>query len=116
MYIKIGETVINISKLNTKIQNFNKTALVLAEENLLSLTLNSLPHNVDSINITMGYPLKDIPIASLFEKLFKLHLNQQKFSNTAIKFYYKDKGYLAIIGRSKAIFDFGWFTLNGRVG
>jgi ATP-dependent helicase/nuclease subunit B len=79
-----------VGELISKIQNFNKTALVLAEENLLSLTLNSLPHNVDSINITMGYPLKDIPIASLFEKLFKLHLNQQKFSNTAIKFYYKD--------------------------
>lgn len=80
-----------VGELISKIQNFNKTALVLADENLLSLTLNSLPNNVDSINITMGYPLKDIPIASLFETLFKLHLNQQKFSNNNKPiFYYKD--------------------------
>ena len=33
-----------------------------------------------------------------------------------IKFYYKERGYLATIGRSKAIVDFGWFTLKGRMG
>ncbi len=71
--------------------DFNKTALVLADENLLSLALNSLPNNVNNINITMGYPLKDIPIAQLFEKLFKLHLNQLKFNKVAEdQFYYKD--------------------------
>ena len=32
------------------------------------------------------------------------------------KFYYKNRGYLATIGRSDAIVDFGWFTLKGRVG
>ena len=39
----------------------------------------------------MGYPLKDMPIADLFEKLFKLHLNQLKFNKAAEhQFYYKD--------------------------
>ena len=32
------------------------------------------------------------------------------------KFYYKNRGYLATIGRSDAIVDFGWFTLKGRIG
>ncbi len=78
-------------ELLSKLENFNKTALVLADENLLTLTLNSLPNNVKNINITMGYSLKDIPIASLFDKLFKLHLNQQKFNKVAgQQFYYKD--------------------------
>jgi ATP-dependent helicase/nuclease subunit B len=78
-------------ELLSKFDNFNKTALVLADENLLSLTLNSLPTKVENINITMGYPLKDIPIAGLFEKLFKLHLNQQKFNKgKEHQFYYKD--------------------------
>jgi len=78
-------------ELISKLENFNKTALVLADENLLTLALNSLPNNVKNINITMGYSLKDIPIASLFDALFKLHLNQQKF-NKKIEhiFYYKD--------------------------
>ena len=78
-------------ELLSKIENFSKTALVLADENLLTLTLNSLPNNVKSINITMGYPLKDIPLASLFDALFKLHLNQYKFNKEAEHlFYYKD--------------------------
>jgi hypothetical protein len=80
-----------VGELLTKFKDFNKTALVLADENLLTLTLNSLPKNVENINITMGYPLKDIPLANLFEKLFKLHLNQQKFNKvTELQFYYKD--------------------------
>jgi len=78
-------------ELLSKMMNFSKTALVLADENLLTLMLNSLPNNVKNINITMGYPLKDIPVASLFDALFKLHLNQHKFNKEAEHFfYYKD--------------------------
>ncbi|MFA5300303.1 MAG: PD-(D/E)XK nuclease family protein [Lutibacter sp.] len=78
-------------ELLAKLENFDKTALVLADENLLPLTLNSLPNNVKNINITMGYPLKDIPLASLFDALFKLHLNQYKFNKEeSNEFYYKD--------------------------
>ena len=47
-------------------ENLDNTALVLADESLLSLTLNSLPDNVDKLNITMGYFLKDMPIAGFF--------------------------------------------------
>jgi len=80
-----------VGELLSGFENFNETALVLADENLLSLTLNSLPNNVQNINITMGYPLKDIPVAGLFDKLFKLHLNQQKFNKVEVQqFYYKD--------------------------
>ncbi|WP_299525898.1 PD-(D/E)XK nuclease family protein [uncultured Lutibacter sp.] len=78
-------------ELISKLENFNKTALVLADENLLTLALNSLPNNVKNINITMGYSLKDIPIASLFDAIFKLHLNQQKFNKVEEQvFYHKD--------------------------
>lgn len=80
-----------VGELLSKFDNFNKTALVLADENLLTLTLNSLPNKVKNINITMGYPLNDIPLANLFEKLFKLYLNQQKFNKESEEqFYYKD--------------------------
>lgn len=48
-------------------------------------------------------------VASVIKKII---LNDQ----TKIKFYYKERGYLATIGRSKAIADFGWFTLKGRTG
>lgn len=80
-----------VGELLSAFENFKETAVVLADENLLSLALNSLPNNVQHINITMGYPLKDIPLASLFDKLFKLYLNQNKFNKVnQHQFYYKD--------------------------
>ena len=36
--------------------------------------------------------------------------------NNPKKFYYKNRGYLATIGRSNAIVDLGWITLKGRMG
>lgn len=72
-------------------KNFNNTALVLADENLLSLAVNSLPNTISGVNITMGYPLKEIPLANLFESIFKMHLNQQKFDKKQVnEFYFKD--------------------------
>lgn len=65
-------------------EKLEKTAVVLGEEDLLLPVLNSLPPNVKDLNITMGFPLKNAPISSLFEKLFHIHLN------AASGYYYKD--------------------------
>lgn len=73
------------------IEDYRNTAFVLGDEKILGIAANSLPKEVERINITMGYPLNDIPIAIVFEKLFKLYLNQEKFSKEAVnEFYYKD--------------------------
>lgn len=73
------------------IEDYRNTALVLGDENLLGIAANSLPKEVERINITMGYPLKDIPLAIVFEKLFRLYLNQLKFSKETVnEFYFKD--------------------------
>lgn len=77
----IGTLLNNLQKDNQYLQN---TAVVLGDENLLIPVLNSLPLTIEALNITMGFPLKSIPIASLFESLFHLHKTP---SNT---FYYKD--------------------------
>jgi len=80
-----------VGDLLSKFNNYSKTAVVLADENLLNITLNSLPKQVEKVNITMGYPLKDVPLANLFLNLFKLHLNQEKFGKIdQVEFYYKD--------------------------
>ncbi len=60
------------------------TAVILGDENLLLPVLNSIPKKIEAINITMGFPLKSIPLASLFEQLFSLQINYQS------KYYYKD--------------------------
>ena len=75
----------------SKLPNYNNTALVLADESLLPITLNSLPKNVNAINITMGYPLKDIPTTSLIFSIFQLFISQEKLQKKLMnQFYYKD--------------------------
>ena len=77
----IGELLDHLFKSKEYLSN---TAIVLSDENLLIPLLNSIPKNIGPINITMGLPLKSIPIALLFETLFKLH----KTPRTSL--YYKD--------------------------
>jgi len=77
-----------LSKIN-KNDSFQNTALVLNDESLLNVVLNSLPEAVDKVNITMGYSLQNIPLAILFEILFKIHTNNITFNNTN-QLYYKD--------------------------
>ena len=71
--------------------NHNNTALILADENLLPLTLNSLPSTIDKVNITMGFPLKELPLANFFNSIFEMYLNQEKMGiSEKYLFYYKD--------------------------
>lgn len=80
-----------IAEILENSKNLNNTALVLADETLLPIALNSLPKNVNGINITMGYPLKDIPASQLFLAIFQLFLSQEKLQKTITnQFYYKD--------------------------
>ncbi|PQJ76999.1 PD-(D/E)XK nuclease family protein [Polaribacter glomeratus] len=93
--------VIGAAKNNTQIKyigeileenpDFKNTALVLADETLLPITLNSLPKNIKAINITMGYPLKDIPTTSLLFSVFQLFVSQEKLQKSMLnEYYYKD--------------------------
>ncbi|MDT0643607.1 PD-(D/E)XK nuclease family protein [Zunongwangia sp. F363] len=75
----LGEILANMNQ-----DELQKTAVVLGEEDLLLPVLNSLPPNIDALNITMGFPLKNAPLASFFEKLFQLHLHNEQ------EYYYKE--------------------------
>ncbi|NND87992.1 MAG: PD-(D/E)XK nuclease family protein [Flavobacteriaceae bacterium] len=50
-------------------EQLDNTAVILADENLLVPIINSLPPNVDSLNITMGVGLRNMPVAMFFEEL-----------------------------------------------
>jgi len=81
----------HVGEILEKFPNHNNTAVVLADETLLPITLNSLPKSVDAVNITMGYPLKDIPTTSLFTSIFQLFSTQEKLQKTSQQeFYFKD--------------------------
>lgn len=50
-----------------------ETAVVLCNEALLQPVLHALPDNVKHINITMGFPLSQIPAYSFVNALMELH-------------------------------------------
>ena len=75
----IGQYLSKLSK-----NELNKTAIILADENLLQPVLQSFPSNIDSLNITMGVSLKSFPTITFFELLLFLHINSGK------EFYYKN--------------------------
>ncbi|MFL1894550.1 PD-(D/E)XK nuclease family protein [Aquimarina sp. 2-A2] len=69
----VGQLVSKIPK-----DALEQTAVVLADESLLLPTLNSLPDSIPALNITMGMPLKEAPIAAFFEYLFEFHKTAQQ--------------------------------------
>ena len=64
----------------------SQTALVLLDENLLPAVLDSLT-SVESVNITMGFPLKNLSFSNAIKKLFYLQKQQEKKSSS---YYYAD--------------------------
>ncbi len=89
-------------------KDHSNTALILADEQLLSVALNSLSSKVDSVNITMGLPLHITPAKDLFESLFKL-IQQSTDSKSyyfedAIKFF-KQPYVVRISNKSDVKFD-----------
>lgn len=64
----------------------SETALVLLDENLLPAVLDSL-NAIESVNITMGFPLKNLSFSNAIKKLFYLQKQQEKKSSS---YYYAD--------------------------
>ncbi len=69
------------------------TALVLANENLLIPVLNTLPADIQHINVTMGYPLSKTNMFDFFDALVQLQLNADPGSHDSQDgpaYYHKD--------------------------
>jgi ATP-dependent helicase/nuclease subunit B len=80
-----GSLVTKFERMQGHLQN---TALVLADENLLFPVLHSLPKDLQDINVTMGYPLKNTPVAGYFDIVFNLHENAQKIAGGKSNYSY----------------------------
>lgn len=85
-----------------------KTAVVLANESLLTPLINSLPESIYAANITSGFPLSLTPLASFFETLLEVWENK-----TAHKWYYKDIIALVSNPVSRMLFDKHWDRIDG---
>lgn len=65
-----------------------QTAVILPDEEMLLPVLYSIPENIESINVTMGYSLSTSPIAGLFEQIIALQSNWN-MNDGEPSFYYR---------------------------
>ena len=68
----------------------DKTAIILADENMLMPVVNSIPESVESVNVTMGYPLYQTPVYSLVNHLLLLQKNSRIGQDGSSNFYHAD--------------------------
>lgn len=66
-----------------------RTAIVLTDENMLIPLLHSLPESVTTVNITMGYPLKNTLVYTFIDRLIELQNHSRERDGVAI-FYHND--------------------------
>ncbi|MCK5028268.1 MAG: PD-(D/E)XK nuclease family protein [Bacteroidales bacterium] len=89
----VGQAKVITQKLKEAGDNIsespNKTAIVLADEELLVPVLHSIPDTVDKVNITMGYPVNNTPVYSLLEHVIELQRNAKESKN-GTTFYHKN--------------------------
>lgn len=67
-----------------------RTAIVLTDESLLIPLLHALPKEVESVNVTMGYPLKTTLAYTLIERLITLQAHGRNSDDGTTKFYHAD--------------------------
>lgn len=92
--IKVYEVSGNISQ--TKVlpeifadiedRNLSNTAVVLLDENLLAASMDALS-SVEYLNITMGFPLKNLSFSNAIKKLFYV---QKQLEKNDSSYYYND--------------------------
>lgn len=66
-----------------------RTAIVLPDEQLLVPLLNSIPEEIEQINITLGYPLANTPVAAFMELILALQKNIRLVDGHLV-FYYRE--------------------------
>jgi len=71
---------------NIENKTFSNTALVLLDENLLPASLDIM-HEVQNLNITMGFPLKNLSFSNAVKQLFYL---QKQLEKNKSSYYYRD--------------------------
>ncbi|WP_061085436.1 PD-(D/E)XK nuclease family protein [Chryseobacterium indologenes] len=67
-------------------KTYSNTAVVLLDENLLPASLDVM-HGVENLNITMGFPLKNLSFSNAVKRLFYL---QKQLEKNKSSYYYRD--------------------------
>ncbi|MCX7987376.1 MAG: PD-(D/E)XK nuclease family protein [Bacteroidales bacterium] len=74
-----------ITSLNGQMNEPENTAIVLADETLLLPLIRAIPPTIGEVNVTMGYPVRQTNIYTLFQQIIELQLHGRSSKG----FYYK---------------------------
>lgn len=91
--LSVGQTKAVAAKLQELAQehpdwNWEKTVVVLPDENMLLPVLNALPSEVPQFNVTMGYPFRFTALYQLISNAVRLHL-ERKVQDGQVTFYFR---------------------------
>lgn len=64
-----------------------QTAIVLPDENLVSPLLNAMPREIDTVNVTMGFPLSHTSVASLIKNIVSMQLRARELRSLDTFFF-----------------------------
>ncbi|WP_373496319.1 PD-(D/E)XK nuclease family protein [Aquiflexum sp.] len=71
-----------------KNENWEETVIILPDEQLLFPVLHTLPENIDKVNVTMGYPVKNTPVYAFLEAVLEMQ-RYIKVENGIALFYHQ---------------------------
>ena len=84
---KVAQSVEQLLQKNVPPESI---ALVLTDESLLLPLLNSLPTNVERVNVTMGYPIKNAPVYDFLLQLLRLQISARENVDKSYTFNYRE--------------------------
>ena len=87
---QVIETGALLYELASQGERFEDTAVVLSDERLLMPMLEVIPEKVPTVNVTMSYPLHQLPVMGLYSIVFDLHRRCRTSDNGATAYYFKD--------------------------
>lgn len=82
----VSEKVSNLLEAGAKPEDI---VVVLPQDYMLFPILNALPQEVNKLNVTMGYPLKETPLFGLLEAAIELQEHLQISEDNGVSFYHK---------------------------
>ena len=71
------------------VSGFDETAVVLADESLLFPVLGAIPESYETINVTMGYPVRNSMVHGFLFLLIRLLKNKKVADNSEITVYHR---------------------------
>ena len=76
---------------NERYKDGKRTAIVLCDEHLLQTVIHCIPDEVDTLNVTTGYPLQQTPIASMVTQLWALQTEGYSVQEQSYRLHYVNR-------------------------